>query len=411
MSNMLHEIHIENFRSIEDADIKLAPITVFYGHTAAGKSSVLYALYAIRNFLLNPNQAIDGFFQLGFQSLGGFEQCIFNHDNTRKLSIKVSTNANTGSRSSFGIALAKSNAELSLDFRAGQGQADAPADVSLSANVTIPYPLNQTFAKQIKIAEESYNVNWNGINCSVVPLKPDPDTQKISSDVTVLLNQISEEIKRVDIVPHKRGFFKAAYTAVQVSPNATTDDEVASLIINDPHLAPKVSMDTDEIFGRDFRTQTPPGTATVYLMTTEKKARTPAYIVNDGFGVNQVIYMLAKIYRSGFDSILIEEPEVHLHPTIIRNLARRFCQIVQDENKQLIFTTHSEHFLTAILGCVAEGTISNSSIKCYHALREKKATHFTPQAIQKNGQIEGGLSSFIEAEVSDLKSFLKIQNE
>lgn len=403
---MLNKLHIENFRSIEKSDIELAPITIFYGYTSAGKSSVLYALYALRNFLLNPNQASDGFFQLGFQSLGGFEQCIFNHDNSRKLSISV-TISEEDFTSSFGVGLAQSKAELALYFRANQSQIGLPAELSLRADVTIPYPLNQNLAKQFAIGQETYTVNWNGINCSVVPSKPTPDAQKISNDVALRLNKVSEEIKRIDMVPHKRGFFKAAYTPVQVSPNATTDDEVASLIINDPHLAPKISIDTDEIFGRDFRTQTPPGTATVYLMTTEKKAKTPGYIVNDGFGVNQIIYMLAKVYRSGFNTILIEEPEVHLHPTIIRNLAKRLCQIVQEEGKQLIFTTHSEQFIAAILGCVAEKSIDKSLIRCYLAQRQKKATVFQSQAVQENGQIEGGLSSFIETELSDLQSFLK----
>ncbi len=70
--------------------------------------------------------------------------------------------------------------------------------------------------------------------------------------------------------------------------------------------------------------------------------------MNDGFGVNQVVYMLAKIHRQDVETVLIEEPEIHLHPTIIRKFARVLARIATEENKQLLFTTHSEQFLLSI---------------------------------------------------------------
>jgi len=73
---MLTKLTVQNFRSIERCEIDLAPITIFFGPTSAGKSTLFYALLVLRNFILNPNQAIDGLFNLGFQNLGGFEACI-----------------------------------------------------------------------------------------------------------------------------------------------------------------------------------------------------------------------------------------------------------------------------------------------------------------------------------------------
>ena len=66
---MLKKIIIKNFRSIENQEIELAPLVVIYGPTASGKSSLLYSLLVAKNFLLNPNQQLDGFFNLGFQIL------------------------------------------------------------------------------------------------------------------------------------------------------------------------------------------------------------------------------------------------------------------------------------------------------------------------------------------------------
>src|SRR6266849_7117831 len=101
---MLTKIHVENFRSIENCDVGFAPVTVFFGPTSAGKSTLFYALLALRNFILNPNQAVDGLFNLGFQNLGGFEACVFNH--TVSKAIRVT--ASFGRKSSYTLVLRKS---------------------------------------------------------------------------------------------------------------------------------------------------------------------------------------------------------------------------------------------------------------------------------------------------------------
>ena len=84
---MLTKLTVQNFRSIEHCDVELGPITVFFGPTSAGKSTLFYALLVLRNFILNPNQVLDGLFNLGFQNLGGFEQCVFDHKPSKTLGI------------------------------------------------------------------------------------------------------------------------------------------------------------------------------------------------------------------------------------------------------------------------------------------------------------------------------------
>jgi len=72
-----------------------------------------------------------------------------------------------------------------------------------------------------------------------------------------------------------------------LTPTPTSEDEVATLVINDQNAPPRISINTVEIFGRDFRTFTPPGTATTFLQTTEQRgARVPGLLVNDASGNN-----------------------------------------------------------------------------------------------------------------------------
>ncbi len=390
---MIKRIKIFNFRSIENADIEIAPLTVLYGPASSGKSSFLYSLLILKNFIINPHQQSDGFFNLGFMNLGGFDNCVFNHDGERTVDIFVCIDDGE-----YGISLKKNSVDIFLNSGL----------IKMQAKVSIPYGLNQNFSFTIKDDGQEYTVNWNGIFSSVLPKQPNAETQRKAAEISVKLNQLPNYLgRKIDFVPHRRGFFLPNYSPAPISPNPTSDIEVASIIINDPDLPPKISIDLEKIFNRDFRLYIPPGTATAYLQSTDKSSRIPSYLVNEGFGVNQVVYLLAKIHRSEIKTILIEEPEVHLHPSIIRVLVKTLCSIIKEEKKQIILTTHSEVFVSSLLGLIRRKDIELNDVKCYLVRKEEKSSKFENQEINEKGQIKGGLSSFVEGELEDLKAFFE----
>jgi energy-coupling factor transporter ATP-binding protein EcfA2 len=395
---MIDKITVKNFRSIEEAEVALSRITVFYGPTSSGKSSLLYALMVLRNFVLEPGRQADGLFDLKFMNLGGFDACVFNHDLSKNVEISVGYR-NRIAEASYGISFSKTSCDISQILGSFQ----------MTGKVSVPYPLNQTFPFTYKQDEDDYSVNWNGITCSVAPTQPTAETQAKAQEIATHMNKSAEVIKAIDISPPTRGFFKPFYTPASPSLTPTTEDEVASVVINDVHLPGRIMIYAEEIFNRDFTIRTPSGTSTNYFMATDKRSRIPVYLVNEGFGVNQVIYLLAKVLRIDVRTILIEEPEVHLHPSVIRNFVKSLCSLAKEEEKQIVLVTHSEQFLFALLGLVVDGILTPDDIRCYLTTKERKNTTFEEQKVHENGQIEGGLKSFMEGEMEDIKKFLGVK--
>jgi predicted ATPase len=131
-------------------------------------------------------------------------------------------------------------------------------------------------------------------------------------------------------------------------------------------------------------------------------------LVNEGFGVNQTIYMLIKLLKKSTGLAMIEEPEIHLHPTAQAKLMDAFCDIVQKENKQIFLTTHSENIVSSVLRKIADGEMDKNDVQFYLAKKENDETVVIPQVVNDKGQIEGGLMNFMETELSNLKTILGI---
>ncbi|MDW8131378.1 MAG: AAA family ATPase [Bryobacterales bacterium] len=396
---MITRVTIRNFRSIREAELELAAINVFYGPTASGKSSILYALLVLKNFIANPNRSADAFFDFGFANLGGFEACVADHDVTRTIAIACELKEERG-LGRYSVKFGPAEAEIVLGM---------DPLVELHGRVTLPYPVSRNFTATIPlIGAGEVTVNWNGLAVSVATAAGAPEAQEEAERIERDLNRIVERLRETDIAPQRRGFYKPTYSPTPLSPLPWSDDEVASIILSDQNLAPKISVLSERIVGRDFRIHTPLGTAMAFLQTTEKATVTPSLLVNDGFGVNQVVYLLAKLLNPKARVILIEEPEVHLHPTVQRNLAREICRIVREERKQVLLTTHSETFVSSLLALVAEGGFSAGDLALYFCEKQGRESRPTRQKVNEAGQVEGGLRSFIEAELEDLRKILKI---
>ena len=78
-------------------------------------------------------------------------------------------------------------------------------------------------------------------------------------------------------------------------------------------------------------------------------------IIDVGYGVSQVLPVVAELLGNQLTPVfLLQQPEVHLHPSAQAALGSLFCRIAGPE-RQLIVETHSDHMLDRIRMDVRDG--------------------------------------------------------
>ena len=71
-------------------------------------------------------------------------------------------------------------------------------------------------------------------------------------------------------------------------------------------------------------------------------------LIDVGYGVSQALPLITELLRPDAPSLfLLQQPEVHLHPSAQAALGSLFCQIASSE-RQLIVETHSDHLLDRV---------------------------------------------------------------
>ena len=138
---------------------------------------------------------------------------------------------------------------------------------------------------------------------------------------------------------------------------------------------------------------------TVPPQSVEINAITPAgqvNIVGEGFGTNALVLLFHQLLNAkNGATVLIEEPEIHLHPKAQAELSEVLAETAKAEDKQIIMTTHSEHLVERLLLLVAEGTLNADDLAIYSFSKDEKGECFAAEIeVTENGQVEGGLTDF-----------------
>ncbi|MCI5141882.1 MAG: DUF2813 domain-containing protein, partial [Candidatus Electrothrix sp. ATG1] len=87
---MIKDIRIKNFKSWQELDLKLSPITGLFGPNSSGKSSLLQFLLMLKQTkeTMDRSLALDFGSLKTYTSLGTFRDVIYSHDTEKVLQWK-----------------------------------------------------------------------------------------------------------------------------------------------------------------------------------------------------------------------------------------------------------------------------------------------------------------------------------
>jgi predicted ATPase len=404
---MIKKVFIENFRGIEKQELAFGRVNFLTGPNNSGKSSVIYALLALKNLVVNPNQSLDGFLNLGFLSLGGFSQAVHLKDEKRHILLGVGVER-ARRYSEFRARLGKQDSSLKFSM-------EEPTRIDLDLEVTFPYSATATTGVDVPTESGKLAITWNGISANLA-LDPgssgdEEELKRLSNEISAAFNNPPEELRSLDFVPVRRGFMKPSYSSVPLQPQLLNDDELATLLATDRDLEGKVAFYLEKVLDRTFSVRPTLGTANFNLQSRDRSSGFVCDLVNEGFGTNQLVTILAKTLRKEVSTICIEETEIHLHPQLMERFTSVLLEIAYDEKKQFVITTHSEHIVSAALTKAFQKKMEPLDLKLFYLHRERRGSVIEEQRISENGQVEGGLKSFYETGITDVKEFFQADDE
>ncbi|MCY3944457.1 MAG: DUF3696 domain-containing protein [Gemmatimonadetes bacterium] len=101
---------------------------------------------------------------------------------------------------------------------------------------------------------------------------------------------------------------------------------------------------------------------------TANSSKTPTSLTDVGFGVSQILPVLVLLYYVPRGSVvLLEQPEIHLHPAVQSRLADLFLCVAKHRNLQIIVESHSQHLLQRLQRRVAEQQVHVPGREAYPA--------------------------------------------
>lgn len=407
---MLRRVRVENFKAWRDTgSLELAPLTLLFGTNSSGKSSINHLLALLKQTVRSPDR--NAVFDFGdarsLVRLGSFKDAVFRHDLERTLRFELewaleptlsvrdplSGHRYSGDRLSF-IASARQfegqralqsqgfeytlsqggGKELSAVYERDEkrqnrwrletsgyvavrnpgrpGELPKPAHFYGFPNEALVFYQNTQFLSDLELALETQLNQLSYLG----PIRSGPERLYTWSGV------VPEDVgllgeNAVQAVLAARG---RALNWQAKARRAPFQDVVGRWL---RRLGLASSFDVAEIAPeRDL-----------YEVRVRAQARSDVVTLSDvGFGVSQVLPVIVQVfYAPAHSTVLIEQPELHLHPGAQSALGDLLIEAVQAREEglqrgvQLIVESHSEHLLRRIQRRVAEGKIKDSDVAVY----------------------------------------------
>jgi len=436
---MFTRLRIENFKAWRDTgDIRLAPLTVFFGPNSSGKTSLLQFLLLLMQTVESPDrkQALNLSGSHSYIDFGSWSEMLFRGDTPRGLRFgfgwRVPEDFETeaserdfldGALMFFSAEIGSTSAAAPIGVRefrytlekssSGEGPLGLGVryDPGTHSYKLIPMESSSPLPKEQRAL--SAPKRFYGFPEELPGEVEDFEfTLEQQLDSTHYLGPIREAPERLYTwsgeAPANVGFFG--------------ENAVAALLAaqrNELHLPDGQRIYFGELLAswlvrmgllESFETKSIGSETSLYrVMVRTPGSRQQVNLTDVGFGVSQVLPVLVQLlYAEPDTTLMFEQPEIHLHPRIQSELADLFIEAIQmrqdDRSRgiQCMVESHSEHFLRRIQRRIAEGKLTPEQTALYFCKPGPDGSTIEELKIDEDGNISNWPENFFGDEVGDL---------
>lgn len=330
---MLREVHISNFKCFENLTLPLGQLTLLSGVNGGGKSSVIQILVLLAQTFELREWGRSLILEGPELALGSVAD-VLNHRTARR---HLSLGAATSTEKVIWSFKAEDRRALAIDLD-GVAIDNQPVELGKAVRWLLP----TTHAEKSEVVGALRRLSWI--------------TAERTGPRELLPLRDAEGHARVG----HRGELAAGLLywreSVEVRPALCLPD-------TPPTLFHQVRAQMQAFFpGCDLRVSPIEGASAVTLRLRTDSRSDFQRPQNVGFGLTQIFPILAALLSAApGDVLLIENPEVHLHPKAQQNIGSLIAQTAAS-GVQVIVETHSDHVLNGIRLAVKTGKIPNDSV-------------------------------------------------
>lgn len=463
---MLTKLRIQNFKTWQDTTpLRLAPITVFFGGNSSGKSSVGQFLLMLRRTVEQPDRNMV-FYTADDQSmmhLGNYNSYVFDGETERDVDFQMEWNGE-GMKQLFDPIHNRRNRWSQMKFNCKVGQlTDSERMVCKEFSYVLPQRraymktasgIRAEMMPEVRVGlerasgGEKYRLITSEYKAKHSPGRawplPNPARfygfpeelylyyQNVAGFAGLQL-ELERVLKSIHYLGPLRQYPKPSYTWAGQAPSDVGfqgENTVAALLAGaertfnvggKTRYAPLqqvvarwlVKLGVAEDFEVECASKSTHTYRTLLKMPGRNKKVT---LPGVGFGVSQVLPVVTQaFYAPPNSTIIIEQPELHLHPAVQSELADLFIEAIRtkehgtDRKVQFLIESHSEHFLRRLQRRVAEQKLKPEEVAVYFCESPDDSTGSCIRALEvdKCGRINNWPKNFFGDQMTDVVEMRK----